>query len=291
MVRLMGAIGAGGNDMSQRHLVFTDLDGTLLDHYSYSFVPAQEALALCRARGAPVVANTSKTHAEMGQWAVDLGLSAPYIVENGAAIVFLPQAQHLYRFDELASDGSARIELSPRRDEVLSRAEALLHEWQHCAQPFSQMTAAALMRLTGLAESAAQQALTRDYSEPMHWTGSVQELQVFAQQARGLGLRATRGGRFVHLQGDCDKGRALRALLRFYELAYPSDRWLSVALGDGDNDISMLQAADVAVRVKSPVHHFPEIGLHPRCLSTTAYGPAGWNQAVLSIMEEEHQHG
>lgn len=277
--------------MSTRHLVFTDLDGTLLDHYSYAFAPAHDALALCRAREVPVIANTSKTHAEMRHWAKVLDLQAPYIVENGAAIVFLPAAQHLYRFETFASDGSARIALSPKRDVLLERAEALLRDWRHCARPFSQMTVAALMRLTGLSQEAAHQALTRDYSEPMHWTGSADELQLFAEQARSIGLRATRGGRFVHLQGDCDKGRALRALLRFYEQAYPGERWRSVALGDGDNDISMLQAADIAVRVKSPVNPYPEVGPHSRCLSTTACGPAGWNQAVLSILDEEFQHG
>lgn len=64
-------------------LVFTDLDGTLLDHETYSFAPAAEALAALKARGVPLVLASSKTAAEIAELHRALGLGdTPAIVEK-----------------------------------------------------------------------------------------------------------------------------------------------------------------------------------------------------------------
>jgi predicted mannosyl-3-phosphoglycerate phosphatase (HAD superfamily) len=49
-------------------VIFTDLDGTLLDDSSYSFEPAHEALAEVRIRKIPLILCTSKTRAEKEAW-------------------------------------------------------------------------------------------------------------------------------------------------------------------------------------------------------------------------------
>lgn len=41
-------------------VVYTDLDGSLLDHHSYSFEPAQTMLMHLAARGIPLIPCTSK---------------------------------------------------------------------------------------------------------------------------------------------------------------------------------------------------------------------------------------
>ena len=48
----------------KRWLVFTDLDGTLLDE-SYSWDLAQPAIDLLRSASIPIILNSSKTVAEM----------------------------------------------------------------------------------------------------------------------------------------------------------------------------------------------------------------------------------
>lgn len=70
-------------------LVFTDLDGTLLDYDSYSFEAAGPALELLAARGVPVILASSKTEAEMRPIAEAIGISHPMIVENGAGLAGL----------------------------------------------------------------------------------------------------------------------------------------------------------------------------------------------------------
>jgi len=46
-------------------VVFTDLDGTLLRHEDYSWLPAGPALAELRRRRIPLVIASSKTRAEI----------------------------------------------------------------------------------------------------------------------------------------------------------------------------------------------------------------------------------
>ena len=59
--------------MSARRLViFSDLDGTLLDHQTYSPAPARPALEALRARAIPLVLCTSKTRAEVERHRQDL---------------------------------------------------------------------------------------------------------------------------------------------------------------------------------------------------------------------------
>jgi len=75
-------------------ILFTDLDGTRLDHHSDSWETARPALAqLARAR-IPVILNTSKTFAEVQQHHRALGLHTPFVVGNGAAI-YLPKSGYV----------------------------------------------------------------------------------------------------------------------------------------------------------------------------------------------------
>ncbi len=70
--------------MTERHtVVFTDLDGTLLDHNDYSFSAAEPALERLQQLAVPWVLNTSKTRAELMSLKQRLNNPWPLIVEVG----------------------------------------------------------------------------------------------------------------------------------------------------------------------------------------------------------------
>ncbi len=74
--------------MSQRIVVFSDLDGTLLDHETYSFAPAWPALDRMREDGHVLVLASSKTAAEIAPIRAAMGfVDCPAIVENGAGLL------------------------------------------------------------------------------------------------------------------------------------------------------------------------------------------------------------
>ncbi len=75
--------------MQNKILIFTDLDGTLLDHYTYQTHAAQATIAQLKSKDIPIIPNTSKTFAELLLMREELALNTPFIIENGAA-VYIP---------------------------------------------------------------------------------------------------------------------------------------------------------------------------------------------------------
>jgi mannosyl-3-phosphoglycerate phosphatase len=71
-------------------IIFTDLDGTLLDYDTYSFEKALPALQLLRERDIPLIISSSKTAKEVVFYREQLENDHPFISENGGGI-FIPK--------------------------------------------------------------------------------------------------------------------------------------------------------------------------------------------------------
>ncbi|MCK5185912.1 MAG: HAD-IIB family hydrolase [Deltaproteobacteria bacterium] len=72
--------------MNEKIIIFTDLDGTLLDHYTYSYSEAEEALKLLKEKNVPLILCSSKTRDEIDVYRKKLSNNEPLISENGGAI-------------------------------------------------------------------------------------------------------------------------------------------------------------------------------------------------------------
>ena len=68
-------------------VVYSDLDGCLLDRETYAFAAARPALELLKRRRIPLVLCSSKTQAEVEFYRTALGLADPFVVENGGAVL------------------------------------------------------------------------------------------------------------------------------------------------------------------------------------------------------------
>lgn len=254
-------------------LVITDLDGTLLDHHSYSHAAAEPALARLQALQVPVVFNSSKTLPEMQQIRKAMHNEWPFVVENGAA---------LYLADGPDAPGAALAYGRPRA-EIQQRLQEICQYHDFRFVPFSAMTQAQLVELTGLSAERAALAMQREWSEPLYWQDSDEALAAFEKQARGRGLHVVKGGRFVHVSGPTNKATCLPDLRKWFAGTHEAPP-LVVALGDGSNDLPLLREADIAVQVRSPAFDFPAFE-HPELVRTTQAGPAGWNEAMLALLE------
>jgi len=266
------------------YLVFSDLDGTLLDHHSYSFTPALPALRFLALRGIPVIPVSSKTRAEIAPLLRALNLDSPFIVENGAA-VFLP-ATDLTTGEQatLARQGDYFVQaFAPQ----LSYWQAVLSDlklrFPDCLLPMSTISIERLMNYTGLDRPQAERARQREYSDPCLWLGNALQLSELTEFCRPMAIEVVRGGRFVHFLKGSDKGKALLWLQSFIQNRDPSRAITSIALGDGANDSAMLEVADLAVQVRSASHDYPEL-TRTSVYRTQQLGPAGWNEAILHLL-------
>ena len=72
----------------RNYIIFSDLDGTLLDHKTYTFEPASEALSVLKSRKIPLILSSSKTKAEIERIQSKLTLKEPFIFENGSGVFY-----------------------------------------------------------------------------------------------------------------------------------------------------------------------------------------------------------
>ena len=272
------------------YVVFTDLDGTLLDANTYSWAAATPALEALRDREIPVILVSSKTRAEIEPLRCKLQHQDPFIVENGAA-VFVPEGLFAFPLERVRTKAPYDvIELGlpyyMLRD-VLKQIEDAVETPLH---GFGDLSVDDIMHLTSLSRSEATLARIREYDEPYLLEGPVALIEEVCRQIVMRGLKWTKGGRLFHLTGDNDKGQATELLLRCYRkqqrLRYQTDRVESIGIGDSVNDMPLLAVVDHPILVQKPDGSFdPDIHL-PQLIRAPGIGPVGWNAAILALMEE-----
>ena len=266
-------------------LIFTDLDGSLLDHFGYQVEPADRLLAILETQHVPVIFCTSKTFSEVLELRAQLNNHHPFIVENGAAI-YLPKAyfpsppagfQSSHHPDYLYHS------FCESREHWLAQLDAIRGDFAGQFAGFSELGVQGIVRTTGLTEARARQANDRQFSEPVKWLGNDAQKWRFIEAMNQNGANIEQGGRFLHVIGHCDKGRALKYLRHVYE-GMQTQAASTIAIGDGENDISMLEAADQAILIRSPVHPFPEVK-QEQVIKSQHYGPHGWVESLQKVLK------
>ena len=100
-------------------VVFTDLDGTLLDSEDYSFRAALPALKHLKRNNVPWIMVTSKTRAEVEHWRTVLGNDHPFIVENGGA-AFVPSGYFPIEVASTTRDGYTILEWGMKYERLIA---------------------------------------------------------------------------------------------------------------------------------------------------------------------------
>lgn len=256
-------------------IVFSDLDGTLLDHETYSFDPARPALSELADLGVPLVLASSKTAAEIADLRAAMGFAhCPAIVENGAGILD-PEGQDGGEDDDTVH-GRLRAALN-----------ALPADLRDCYAGFSDWSVEEVAERTGLAPDAARKAAARRFSEPGLWTGDEAGRARFEAALAQSGITARQGGRYLTLSFGATKAARMREIAARYATDGALPRM--IALGDAPNDIEMLETADMGVIVANPHGAaLPALSgeAEGRIRRTAKTGPAGWNESVLRIIDE-----
>jgi len=270
-------------------LIFTDMDGSLLCHDTYSHAAADDLLTELEQRGIPVIPTTSKTQAELLHLRTELNNDHPFIAENGAA-VFIPVNYFSIQPEgtELKNNYWVK-EFVHNRNYWQSLLEHISSVDASTFTPFSALTTSEIAELTGLDNDAASRAAQRLYGEPIVWQGNDEEKERFVGELRQMGANVLSGGRFIHVSGKCDKGKAMLWLTQLYEnnVTTGDSRHKTIAIGDSQNDVAMLNIADYALLIKSPVNPFPTLDRQSNTYMSEQCAPLGWAQGVRDILNEK----
>lgn len=252
-------------------ILFTDLDGTLLDHESYSFSSALKALQLVKQRNIPVIFCTSKTMKESCYWRDKLGNDHPFIVENGGGI-YIPKHYFSFPFKYNKINGLYYIiHLGAPFSLLKSTMDELENRFD--ISSFLTMTVESIMRVTNLSRDQAKLASQREFDIPFIMNDETQ-LPEIARTIKKQQLFLTKGGRFYHLTGDTDKGKAVTRLSELFQKQYGS--LVSIGIGDSENDLAMLRQVSKPYLVKRPDGSYVSNLFH----HANGIGPVGWQDMI-----------
>ncbi|WP_291008386.1 HAD-IIB family hydrolase [Hoeflea sp.] len=254
-------------------IIFTDLDGTILDHETYSYAEALPALSRLKQSKIPLILASSKTAAEIIPLRAELGFShCEAIVENGSGIL------------EAGSDDQGSGEGYQRIQQILDRLPPRLRRQY---QGFSDWSAEEVSVRTGLSLAEASRAKQRRFSEPGLWLGNEASRGEFVTSIKAEGLTVLQGGRFMTLSFGGNKAERLVEIAKRYSTAGAEP--FTVALGDAENDVAMIEAARLGIIIPNPAHGgIPRLDGEAtgRVIRAPSSGPEGWNQVITSLLDQ-----
>lgn len=264
-------------------VLFTDLDGTLIDHHTYSADGSRAALQRLSERNVPVIFCSSKTFAEQAYLQRQLGIFQPFILENGSAVA-VPKGYFVVSTPP-AGKGRGDYDLFGFAHADARAIRAELAHFQNI-KGFFDATDAELSAATGLSGEALTRARDRRFTETLITKPDAEQFAVLEKKLAQKGFALSRGGRFYTVQSaQVDKGKAVRWLAEVFRKNLPVEPILA-ATGDSPNDAPMLAAVDVAFLVQKYNRTWADIespGL-TNLIKIEGAGPEGFTEAIRRLL-------
>ena len=266
---------------TNRLVIFTDLDGTLLDPFTYSYAVARPLVTRLRKKKIPIIFCSSKTRAEQEVLRRKLGIGDPFIVEDGGAI-FIKRGYFpfLYEYQRVVRNYHV-IEPGITYREIRGKLQEISRKYNLAIQGFGDMATTDVANLTGLDMESAKLAKKREYEETLNLEDNMPETEFILKKIEEAGLTWHRGGRFYSVSGGSDKGKATKIVIKLFERKLGNIK--AVGIGDGLNDMAMLAEVDFPVLVQKPGNYWEEIAL-PNLYRVRGIGPQGWVQAIEELL-------
>lgn len=264
-----------------RLILFSDLDGTLLDKKNYSFEKAKPALRSIKKNKIPLVLCSSKTRKEIEYFRNLLNNSEPFVVENGGA-VYIPKGYFPFSFDyNRVIDDYFVFELGTPYNAHVKNLRKLKEKTGVSLKGFSDMNVEEIAAKCNLTLDLAALATQREYDEPFF----ILEPERVSIVEKAIEFQYTQGDRFYHITNS-DKGKAVIKLIEmFKKLHYDA---VFVGLGDRLNDLPMLSVVDIPILVQLKSDSYDTKVALPKLRYAKGVGPEGWNQAVLELIQSKN---
>ena len=224
--------------MKTKNVIFADLDGTFLND-KYDYTETKPIVNKLSALGGSIVFCSSKTRKEIEFYRKAVSINEPFIAENGAAI-FIPKHYFPFSYNCTQTLQYNVIRLGTSYEALRKKLDKIKEKTAAKLVGFGDMTVEELAYDTGLPMHLALLSQKREHDEPFRILDGNKSsvLKAIKQQ----GLKCTKGGRYFHLTGNTDKGKAINILKNLYCQMFA--RIETFGVGDGPNDLSMLKVVD-----------------------------------------------
>jgi mannosyl-3-phosphoglycerate phosphatase len=230
--------------LKTKSVIFADLDGTFLDD-KYDYSQTRPLVNQLSALGGSIVFCSSKTRDEIEFYRKAVGINEPFITENGGAI-FIPKRYFPCNYDCTETERYNVIRFGESYGTLRRKLTEIKKKTAAKIVGFGDMTLDELAYNTGLPLNLAKLAQKREHDEPFQIVEGNKSHVLKAITREGL--RCTQGGRYLHLTGNNDKGKAINVLKNLYSQMFGQVKTFGV--GDGPNDLPMLKVVDKPFFIK-----------------------------------------
>jgi mannosyl-3-phosphoglycerate phosphatase len=259
-------------------VVFSDIDGTLIDIFTGQFNTTIKFVNQLREYGIPLILCSSKTEAEQIELRRRANVSDPFIVENGGAVIiplgyFENMSNYESKYSVMETGNFQIIELGKPASQIKSALQKIRASSQFKFKSLSDLSIDEISIVTKMSTDAVSRMIQRKYGETIVEIKN-DDLPGFVTKAQDFGLKVIFGGRFFDITGGNDKGTAVKILVDLYRRKYGGDV-VFFGIGDSKNDESMLKFVDFPMLVQRPDGTWYDMkvdGLN----KLNGIGPDGW---------------
>lgn len=295
--------------------MFTDIDGTLVDINTAEYGKETDKLIrLIKERNIPLILASAKTRLEQNKIREDLGISDPFIVENGGAIV-IPKGYFpdyalrdikypLRETQEIKNEArdvnhEIVVELGKPADYIRAKLSDIRKKYSINFRGVADISVEKLSNLALISRDQAKRMAQRNYGETILQIQS-EDIARFIKYVQEDGMKVIHGGRFFDVTVGTDKGIAVGILKKLFKDKFHNNVTF-FGIGDSTNDIPMLNLMDIPIlvqrqdstwvddgeiKMKNAVDSSRSSISSNKLIKVEGIGPNGWENAIHKIILE-----
>jgi len=260
----------------QKILIFTDLDGTLLDRDTFKFDKIFNYIKELISKDISIIPTSSKTKKEIESFNKELDENLPFVTENGAAI---------YNLNLINASLPEKITLSREISEISEIFEKKISSKLRSKCKFlKKLNLDKQSKILGLSKKRIGYAINREYTMPLLFEGTKTEKINLFKSIQNAGLSLQEGGRVINLCDKISKALAMKKVVKVFK-KISKDELVTIGVGDNFNDLEMLKNSDIPCLVFNDKFTLEKININD-CLVSKKPAPEGWEEVVKLAMDK-----
>ena len=257
-------------------IIFTDLDGSLLDKDTFKFDAIKDFFKELIANGIVIIPNSSKTESELSDFNKQNNLDLSFIAENGSSINGL---------NKIHQNLPNKILIARTRDIIQKIYDENINlDFKNKITPILNLKIDEQQKIFGLPLDKISFATNRMYSIPIHFKGTEMEKHNFVKVVKEIGLSAQSGGRIMNICDNTNKSYAMAKALNFIKKEIDNEI-VTIAVGDNENDIEMIKQADYPCLVKNENFDSSLINID-NLIKSYEPSPLGWSDVIKTALQK-----
>ena len=256
-------------------IIFTDLDGSLLDKDTFEFNEIEDYFRELISKGIKIIPNSSKTEAELLDFNEQNNLDLSFIAENGSSI---------HRLNKIHQNLPDKI-ISRKKEEIRNIYEENISlDFKNKITNILELEIEKQQKILELPLDKVKLAIKRDHSLPIKFNGTEIEKKEFIKIMKNSGLTIQTGGRIMNICDNVNKSIAMSEAIRLIRKQF-NDDIITIGVGDNENDIEMIKQTDYPCLVKNENFDSSLINID-NLIKSDEPSPKGWSDVIKTALQK-----